>query len=140
MAARLFLDTSFIVARYNPSDTNHKAATAWLHEAAAAPGSAFRSVTTDYIFDELITAILARTRRHSLAAGAGAALRNSRSCEITVINREVVERAWALFLRRPDKRWSLTDCTSFVVMRALGIASALTFDRNFAEAGFEMVP
>jgi predicted nucleic acid-binding protein len=140
LAIPLFLDTSFIVARYNPSDSNAAAAMAWLDEAAGRRGPPVKTITTDYVFDEVITAVLARTRRHSSAAGAGLALRNSRSCEISVINREMVERAWALFLARPDKTWSLTDCTSFVVMRALGLKAALTFDQNFAEAGFEMVP
>jgi len=39
-----------------------------------------------------------------------------------------------------DKRWSFTDCTSFVVMRDLGIATAFGFDRNFEQAGFRRLP
>ena len=36
-----------------------------------------------------------------------------------------------LLERHADKRWSFTDCTSFVVMRDLGIDSAFAFDHNF---------
>jgi predicted nucleic acid-binding protein len=41
-----------------------------------------------------------------------------------------------LFASRPDKNWSLTDCTSFVVMKEHGLTDALTTDRHFAQAGF----
>jgi predicted nucleic acid-binding protein len=38
--------------------------------------------------------------------------------------------------RHNDKKWSLTDCTSFVVMREMGITEALTGDTHFEQAGF----
>jgi len=44
------------------------------------------------------------------------------------------------FERHQDKRWSFTDCTSFVAMRDLGITRAFAFDRNFEQAGFERLP
>jgi predicted nucleic acid-binding protein len=34
------------------------------------------------------------------------------------------------------KKWSFTDCTSFVTMRELRIADAFTSDRHFLQAGF----
>ena len=41
-----------------------------------------------------------------------------------------------LYRNRPDKDWSLTDCTSFRVMEARGLRDALTNDRHFEQAGF----
>jgi predicted nucleic acid-binding protein len=41
-----------------------------------------------------------------------------------------------LYEERPDKRWTLTDCTSFVVMEEENLAEALTGDRHFQQAGF----
>lgn len=38
--------------------------------------------------------------------------------------------------RCSDKDWSLTDCTSFVVMEAEGLKDALTGERHFEQAGF----
>ncbi|MYH53983.1 MAG: hypothetical protein F4139_13725 [Gemmatimonadetes bacterium] len=35
--------------------------------------------------------------------------------------------------------FSLTDCTSFVVMKELGLTRALTTDHHFSQAGFETV-
>jgi predicted nucleic acid-binding protein len=36
-----------------------------------------------------------------------------------------------------DKAWSLTDCSSFVVMSERGIWQALAHDHHFQQAGFE---
>jgi predicted nucleic acid-binding protein len=40
---------------------------------------------------------------------------------------------------RHDKAWSLTDCTSFVVMRQHRLTEALTTDHHFEQAGFKML-
>jgi len=38
--------------------------------------------------------------------------------------------------KRPDKEWSLVDCSSMVVMARRGIAEAFTSDHHFEQAGF----
>ena len=38
-----------------------------------------------------------------------------------------------------DKEWSLTDCTSFVVMQEEGLTDALTTDHHFEQAGFTVL-
>lgn len=37
-------------------------------------------------------------------------------------------------------RLSLVDCSSFATMRRLGIYKAFTFDKHYAEQGFEQLP
>ncbi|WP_226889299.1 type II toxin-antitoxin system VapC family toxin [Nostoc sp. MG11] len=44
--------------------------------------------------------------------------------------------AWELCKSRPDKAWSLVDCTSFISMQQVGIQEALTTDQHFEQAGF----
>jgi uncharacterized protein len=44
-----------------------------------------------------------------------------------------------MFAARSDKRWSLTDCISFVVMQERGLTEALTADRHFEQAGFSIL-
>ncbi len=39
-----------------------------------------------------------------------------------------------------ERKWSFTDCTSFTIMRQLGIRDAFTFDKNYQEAGFTKLP
>ena len=50
------------------------------------------------------------------------------------------ETAWSLLLDGEDKRWSFTNCTSFVLMEREGIRKALTWDENFVQAGFARLP
>lgn len=46
------------------------------------------------------------------------------------------KRGAAVFLGRPDKAWSLTDCISFEVMESQGITEALIGDHHFSQAGY----
>lgn len=56
--------------------------------------------------------------------------------EILTPDPGLFDRGLALFARRPDKAWSLTDCISFVVMADRGLTEALTGDHHFEQAGF----
>ena len=48
-------------------------------------------------------------------------------------------KAFELYKSHSDKLWGLIDCVSFVVMRELIINDALTFDRHFEQAGFNIL-
>ncbi len=61
---------------------------------------------------------------------------SSKIIKLVYVNAEAFASAVALFKERRDKAWSFTDCTSFSIMRALGIRDCFAFDRNFEEAGF----
>jgi hypothetical protein len=56
------------------------------------------------------------------------------------VDTERAEKARAVFFRHRDKDYSFTDCTSFVVMRELRLREALTTDRHFRQAGFQVLP
>ena len=57
--------------------------------------------------------------------------------EIIPAGPELFRKGCELQSQRPDKEWSLTDCTSFVIMNERKIENALTSDRHFAQAGFQ---
>ena len=38
-----------------------------------------------------------------------------------------------------DKKWSLTDCVSFLVMKEENIEEALSADKHFTQAGFKIL-
>lgn len=135
-----FADSSFLVARFNVRDRNHRAAIAYMKEQRRPGGEAFRLVFSDYVFDETVTALAVRSRRHDLVSAAGQAILESKNLRLVRVEAPAFEAAWKLFVRRSDKRWSFTDCTSFVLMENLGIRKALTFDANFRQAGFATFP
>lgn len=77
---------------------------------------------------------------HVHATRAGTFLRTSPDVDLVHPDLADESAAWRLFVERPDKRYSLTDCLSFVVMRRLKLNTALTLDRHFAQEGFEVLP
>jgi predicted nucleic acid-binding protein len=63
-------------------------------------------------------------------------LQNDPNTVIVEASHDSFVRGVELFAARPDKSWSLTDCTSFVVMEDHGIREALTGDHHFEQAGY----
>lgn len=140
MVDHAFVDTSFLVARFSRRDRNHAAAAAFLREQAEPGVESLRLILSDYIFDETVTTLLMHSGRNDVAVAAGKAIHDSEALGMVRVEAPVFEAAWALFQDGKDKRWSFTDCTSFVLMENLDIRKALTFDRNFREAGFASLP
>ncbi len=135
-----FVDTSFLIARFNPRDANHVRAREVVTSQTSPERAPSRWIYSDYIFDETITTVLGLTRRWDDARRIGEALRESHLLRMSRVDEASFEAAWELFRNRPDKMWSFTDCTSFTVMERFGIRKALAFDRNFREAGFAVLP
>jgi uncharacterized protein len=101
------------------------------------PGATF--VTSTYVLDELVALLLARSD-HATAARVGAHIRSA--AEVRVEHPDASEelRAWTLFLDRPDKRYTLTDSLSFVIMRRLKLETAVATDEHFRQEGFATLP
>ena len=98
-----------------------------------------RLVTTTYVFDEVVTYLNSRSL-HASAVKTGRRLLGSSSVELVRVDDALFRAAFELLQRRPDKRYSLTDCVSFLLMRERGISVALAFDRHFEQESFVMEP
>lgn len=96
-------------------------------------------MSTTYVFDETVTYLNARGL-HASAVKVGKRLLASASIELVQVDEDLFQRAFDLLERRPDKRYSLTDCVSFVLMRERGITTALAFDGHFEQEGFMREP
>ena len=130
---RLFVDTGAWFAYVNRKDPWHRAVCRAFDEYAG------RLVTSNYVFDESIS--LCRYRLgHAAATTVGDVLLDPESVDMVCLTREDEQRAWALFCARPEQRYSFTDCTSFVLMRRLGMGAAVALDRDFLIEGFATVP
>ncbi len=55
---------------------------------------------------------------------------------IIAANNQQFTKALELYLKRPDKGWSLTDCSSFQIMEELELTEALAHNKHFQQAGF----
>ncbi|TLZ71526.1 MAG: type II toxin-antitoxin system VapC family toxin [Methanobacteriota archaeon] len=133
----ILFDSGAWIALSVPNDRNAKVAQGVYADTAR--GVHGRIVTTDFVLDEAATFVRMAT---DVATAAVLLRRVTGAPNVTVVWIDARHFADAIgdFERHQDKRWSFTDCTSFVVMRDLGIEKAFTFDRNFDQAGFTRLP
>jgi uncharacterized protein len=133
----ILVDSSAWYALADDRERHHRGAVAVF--ARVTRGEFGRILTTDYVLDETYTLI-----RMRLGIGPVRALRDlltgSSNLQMVRVSESDFDHAIELMLAHADKHWSLTDCTSFVLMRELEIGHAFTFDHNFLEAGFQVVP
>lgn len=134
MAVELvFADTSFFFALAAKRDNAHSRATAAFARLLKAKRPL---VTTDYVIDETLTLVKLRTEA-AVALALLQRIEQSDSITVQDISAPRFQAAKALFRKHADHGYSFTDCTSFAVMRELGIDQALTTDAHFTEAGFK---
>lgn len=132
----VFLDASYVIALEWTDDQSHSAA---VNHWPAVERSGKRLVTTSFIVDEVVTFFAARGL-HGKAVEAGEWLMSSPSIDVISVDEDLLRDGFEYLKRRVDKRYSLTDCISFVVMDSLEIGEALAFDAHFERAGFTRLP
>ena len=128
----LFADSGYWIALWNPEDA--------LHDRATTLAEALRSsavVTTRLVLIETLNFMagmgLAR-RRYAVRMAQD--LEDNPDVEIVPLSDAQFRAALERYAARPDQRWSITDCASFLVMEERGMTDALAHDRDFEQAGF----
>ena len=132
---KVFADTLYWVAIARPNDSYSSAA----KEARVAIGPCL-IVTTEEVLSEFVTAL----------AGGGPTLRKrvveivreilgGASVRLVTQSHDSFLRALDRFVRRPDKEYSLTDCSSMNAMDAEGIRDILTHGHHFEQEGFNVL-
>ena len=132
----LFLDSGFLIALEAGDDQHHAAASTFWRAFEANPSPL---VTTSFILDEVATFFNSRSH-HAKAVEIGRYLLRSPSVLFQHVDDSLFQEGWRLFQRYDDKRFSLTDCVSFALMKRLRLKTALSFDRHFTQAGFTIKP
>lgn len=135
MKQTVFADTAAWLALINKSDTLHKKAKK-VRDSLLNHNSQF--VVTDYIVVEIANS-LSRIPFRESAINLINSMTASKNIEIVEIDKEVYKEAWELYSSRTDKEWSLTDCTSFIIMNRRRMTEAFTSDRHFEQAGFKIL-
>ena len=133
----IFVDTSAWFALLAERAAQRPEATATFAEIEK--GRYGAPVTTDYVLDETFTLLRQRVGLSPVARLSGL-LRESPSIRRVRVSEAIFDESLKMMLSHSDKKWSFTDCTSFVTMRETHILRAFTWDHNFAEAGFEVLP
>jgi uncharacterized protein len=132
---RVFVDSSAYLALLDTDDEHHRQAIAALQELAQAR---YRQFTTNVLLIEshaLILSVLGRGR-------AAQFLKDMEESNTVVIRARAAdeERAKQILFQYTDKDFSFADAISFAVMERLTIRLAFTFDRDFAQYGFPVLP
>src|SRR5438552_17608246 len=105
----VFADTFYFLAFINPQDAAHQRALDFSQNTAAP------LITTAWVLTEVADG-LAKTPNRGLIQFLLRMLEKSADNRIEWGDSELFRRGAALYNSRPDKKWSLTDCISFVVM------------------------
>lgn len=130
---RLFVDTSAWFAFANRKDADHAAVRGVFREFDG------RLATSNFVMDETLSLCLYRLGPW-VAQRVGTTLLDADTVDLIRITAGDEGTAWNLFCDRPDQRYSFTDCTSFALMRRLGLDTALALDQDFAAEGFTVLP
>jgi predicted nucleic acid-binding protein len=125
----MLLDTSGLMCLFDQRDNRHALATKQYE-------SATHRLIHNYIFAEFVTLAIARRAPLADALRFIEAIHHSNEIEVVWVDSDLHERAMQLLAEREDKRWTLCDAVSFVLMSASRIGEALTTDHDFEQAGF----
>ncbi len=129
---QVFADTFYYLALMNQDDAAHA-------KAVAASGSLdCPTLTTAWVLTEVGDAFAAPPQRR-VFLNLLEDLESDPTCTVLPASESLFQSGVALYRRRPDKEWSLTDRVSFAAMREHGITEVLTEDHHFEQAGFTVL-
>jgi len=128
----IFLDTSYFIAILDRKDKNHEFA---------------KSVAKNLKPCVFITSQIVLTEFLNYFSGRGKILRDNamqliedlKSDKLVTIipqTSRLFNKAVELYKGRSDKRYSLTDCSSMIILRSENIQEVLTTDKHFNQEGF----
>ena len=128
----VFADAGYWVALMNPHDEWHRNA-----ETITAQLGNVRIVTSQMVLVEFLNFMGSRGQEmRKSALSVVRELVENPEVEIVQQSSGQFDSAFARYASRLDKRWSLTNCASFITMEQKNIREALAYDRDFEQAGF----
>jgi len=132
----LFADTSALYAAADRREESHDSCRL-AYEQALRAGETI--VTTEFVVAEL-HALAVRRSYPDAALEIVRRLTTTGRIDVETVGPARLANAIDLLAARPDRRYSLADAVSFVVMRERGIHRVLTLDADFAAEGFQVLP
>ena len=130
----VFADTGFWIALLHPKDRWHEQAIALYQQIQSQQRKVITSemVLTEFLnfFSKFAPLVRQETGRVVQQ------MRLHPNVIVIPQDSQQFQQALDLYLQRPDKAWSLTDCNSFALMQQLDLTEALAHDKHFKQAGF----
>ena len=131
-----YVDTSFWIAILSTRDQWHRAAILLLQSLSPLD----RLVTSEFVLIELLNYFSERGPQYRRPVAEHVRqLEADLKIQIVPLSHELYSMGIKRFERSYDKGWSITDCTSFILMEDMGIHHALAFDDHFRQAGFQVM-
>jgi predicted nucleic acid-binding protein len=128
----VLVDTAAWIALVNTRDELHHHAERTMAELRRSNAAL---ITTEFVLLEVANALCTsawREKAIKLIDG----LRSVPDLHIVPVVTTLLAEGWQLYRSRLDKEWSLTDCTSMIVMQKESIERVFTSDHHFEQAGF----
>jgi predicted nucleic acid-binding protein len=131
---RVLVDTSALLAVLNADDAHHAEAQEVWQTLLSSDASL---LCTNYVLLETFALVQHRLGIEALSIFQGDVVPVLRT---EWVDAAVHATAVAALLTARRRKLSLVDCVSFEIGRRLGVEAAFTFDRHFAEQGFQCLP
>ena len=134
MRETVFIDSGFWIALVDQRDQYHSKAKETLKPLL----KNHRLCLSDFILFEVLTYLNCSLKRHDLAL---VFLEKAKTPGISIfmVDELVKAKALAWFQQYSDKDLSITDCTTFVLMKSQGIRLYAGFDEHFQQMGFATI-
>jgi predicted nucleic acid-binding protein len=129
-----------LIARYHSRDNHHDDAIDYLRKIESGQAGVTRLYTSDYVIDEVITTIFARTGSFESTKKYGQTLVESKAIERLTVDEETFNQSWEFFKKMTEIGLSFTDSTSAVLMKRKEINTIFAFDEHFKKIGLNVVP
>jgi predicted nucleic acid-binding protein len=129
-----FIDTAAFLAVLNASDQFHSSARQIWHEILSADSLLFSS---NYVILETITLLQHRFGMEAVRLFESEVLP---AIEVIWVDEAMHKQGLSALLVSNRRSLSLVDCTSFEIMRQLGLGEIFTYDPHFREQGFTVIP
>mgnify|MGYP001809844345 CR=1 FL=1 len=129
-----FIDTSALLAVFDRDDEFHEKAVATWRRLI---GEEWRMITSSYTLLETLALF---QKRLGLKAVRTLQIDVVPLLDVIWVTKALHDAAVTALLATERRKRSLVDCTGFEVMRSGSLTRAFTFDRHFADQGFELLP
>ena len=128
----LFADTGYWIGLINRRDHLH----AKIGALRAKLGT-FSLVTSEMVLAEFLNGVSNDGHLRKAAVVIVDSMRAMKSATVVSQTPDQFQAAIQRYKHSIDNEWSLTDCSSFLIMEERGIRAALTHDLHFVQAGFD---